>query len=307
MAKTRRGFTLIELLVVIAIIAILIGLLLPAVQKVRDAAGRTSCANNLHQVGIALHNYMGEYGRLPPGMLREPGVVPGQPPRPGMYPSSKYVEYWPFFVFILPHLERNDLYTRIKFNQWCWWQHPLNEQPMKQYQCPWDARSELVIYDGPDKVALTGYFGVSGTNQDAFDGVLGVNKMLSMQDIVDGSSNTLMVGEKPPSQDTIYGWWFAGCGESPHQFGATDVVLGVAETGSPAPGRSPETFRPGAMTYATPAATAQDEHKWHYWSTHSGGAMFLLADGSARFMPYSAAKIMPALATYKGGENVSFD
>ena len=77
-----------------------------------------------------------------------------------------------------------------------------------------------------------GYFGVSGTNQVKFDGVFGVNTMLSGSQILDGTSCTLLVGEKPPSYDTVYGWWMAGCGDAP-EHGATDVVLGTAETGSP--------------------------------------------------------------------------
>jgi prepilin-type N-terminal cleavage/methylation domain-containing protein/prepilin-type processing-associated H-X9-DG protein len=303
MALRRKAFTLIELLVVIAIIAILIGLLLPAVQKVREAAGRTACTNNLHQMGVALNNYLGEYGKFPPGMLRnnEEYTAVKVPPRPAQYSNrSRYWQWWPWATFILPHIERNDLYSKIKWSQTPWWQHPLNEAPVKQYQCPWDARSELVINWQGDLVALTGYFGVSGTDQYAFDGILATNKTLAPGDIQDGMSNTLLVGEKPPSYHNPptsygeYGWWFAGCGTSPGQLGATDVILGVAERRSP--GYTPEKFRPGNMNDPT------DEHKWHYWSTHPNGSMFLFADGSAKFITYNAQKIMTMMATASAGD-----
>jgi prepilin-type N-terminal cleavage/methylation domain-containing protein/prepilin-type processing-associated H-X9-DG protein len=112
----RRGFTLIELLVVIAIIAILIGLLLPAVQKVREAAARIQCANNLHQLGLAAHNYHSAYERFPPGVnlpvaIKIPNAPPGYPTvSPGpVTPGQSYS----LFIALLPYVEQDNLYRQL--------------------------------------------------------------------------------------------------------------------------------------------------------------------------------------------------
>src|SRR5262245_9085845 len=98
----RRAFTLIELLVVIAIIAILIGLLLPAVQKVREAAARTKCQNNLKQIGLAMHNYHSAYDKFPAGYVSAAATVDGDGLGPG----------WGWGAFLLPYLEQEPLYRQ---------------------------------------------------------------------------------------------------------------------------------------------------------------------------------------------------
>ena len=122
-----------------------------------------------------------------------------------------------------------------------------------------------------------------------------------MVSITDGTSNTVMVGERVPSNTPQptgpnapdFGWWFAGTGLSGN--GETDVILGTGERHSQ--GGAQEVFRNGTLN------DPGDVHRWHYWSIHLGGAHFLFADGSVRFLTYATdAKILNALGTYNGGE-----
>jgi len=108
---TRRGFTLIELLVVIAIIAVLIGLLVPAVQKVRDAAAKIQCGNNLHQIAIAAHNYAATNSTLPPGWLGSyPNLANDNPTGPGSWDDLNFAQEVGVLAFLLPYIEQDNVY-----------------------------------------------------------------------------------------------------------------------------------------------------------------------------------------------------
>jgi prepilin-type N-terminal cleavage/methylation domain-containing protein/prepilin-type processing-associated H-X9-DG protein len=346
-SRRKMGFTLIELLVVIAIIAILIGLLLPAVQKVREAAARTQCQNNMKQFGLALNNFHDVYNRLPSGhqmgrtwytsYLRE--SPPGGLATNG-YPNEG--PFWSWMVRIAPMMEAENVSKQFRVSSnpadWPWNQYfagmpstpanCLNGLTVKWAKCPADGRSELVntTYDTTAAFALTSYFGVSGRDQfreeivgtgnpspsaklPGQDGILYVNSGVKIPGISDGTSNTLMVGERPPSNNLDYGWMWAGSGDSPY-FGATDVVLGVRER-SQVPAAQPDFFRPGTLNDPT------DQHRQHFWSLHPGGAMWLFVDGHVQFITYAAGtsnvtvvgginvSLLEALASRNGGEAIS--
>jgi prepilin-type processing-associated H-X9-DG protein/prepilin-type N-terminal cleavage/methylation domain-containing protein len=293
------AFTLIELLVVIAVIAVLIGLTLAAVQRVREAAARAKCQNNVRQLALALHQYHDSNGAFPQGHR------PVSLFRPGQMPLSGWA------LSLLPYLEQQAVYdqavTAYRAN---WLAFPPNAHPglstvVPTLLCPSDGRIATAQISLRTKTlaAFTSYLGVSGRDSvSARDGVLYQKSQIGFADIADGSSNTLMLGERPPSADFQFGWWYAGTGQ--RLTGSADIVLGVREpnlqtimTGSPCgPGNYP--FMP-ATGLNDPCGM------FHYWSPHPGGANFAFADGSVRFLRYEANSIMPALATRAGGEAVS--
>jgi prepilin-type N-terminal cleavage/methylation domain-containing protein/prepilin-type processing-associated H-X9-DG protein len=265
----RRAFTLIELLVVIAIIAILIALLVPAVQKVRAAAARTQCANNLKQMALAVHGYADTNKRFP--------VLGETPP----------AQSWK--IVIMPFIDQGNLWAKVKNN--------LN-QPVAVYLCPADPRANHLIYQGTyachDYPAITG-LSYSNTKIEKA-GIINPNFKVTFSKITDGTSNTLLIGERPYDADLWYGWWVG--------YTQPDLGSGAANTYAIYPsdhtgascGAAPYYFGQGPKDVNNLCSANQ------LWSCHSGGANFAFGDGAVRWVSYSASAIVPALATFAGNE-----
>jgi prepilin-type processing-associated H-X9-DG protein/prepilin-type N-terminal cleavage/methylation domain-containing protein len=294
MSSTRRAaFTLIELIVVMAIIGLLAGLLLSAVQKVRAAAARVECQVRLKQMSLAMQNHHSVYGKLPAGHCSVTN------------PLRRPFTGWP--LALLPYLEQSPLFesagVAFKADPLAFHVPPHTglATVVKAYTCPADDRVRQPQIDQftQNLVAFTSYQGVSGASAATNDGVLYQDSKVTLTAITDGTSNTLLLGERPSSREFRFGWWYAGAGQDLK--GTLDMVLGVREVsllpippGSPCT-RDPYHFKP-ATGFNDPCG------KYHFWSPHSGGANFAFCDGSVRFLSYSADAILPALATRAGGE-----
>jgi prepilin-type N-terminal cleavage/methylation domain-containing protein/prepilin-type processing-associated H-X9-DG protein len=271
----RRGFTLIELLVVIAIIAILIGLLLPAVQKVREAAARMSCQNNLKQLGIACHTYQDTNQRFPGYGIGAPTNQNG----------------WAFQL--LPFIEQDNMY-RLGISSL------YTNRPVKTYACP-SAPNSLTPYS--NTYTLTSYMGITGRqyNDYATGGDTGCISVypsttrVTLVGITDGTSNTLLFGERPPMpQGGYYGWAYGSDYDSHIWAIVTSADYKPYSSGC----TFPMYFQPGSLTNSCDTN--------HLWSLHTNGGNFCLADGSVRFIGYSAgATIIPQMSTRAGGEVIS--
>jgi prepilin-type N-terminal cleavage/methylation domain-containing protein/prepilin-type processing-associated H-X9-DG protein len=255
--NTRRGFTLIELLVVIAIIAILIGLLLPAVQKVREAASRTRCANNLKQIVLGLNVLHEDRGNFPPGYgsLGDINVQPQNAPRLRV-PSSPSIRYpvtasgsgtmrsGPWHQWLLPYIENGALFDAlprptgggVPVAQWNWNQR---NQP-DQFLCPSGLRSKDT-YGGTNGAGLTDYAGMAGTGIKASnnvnmagDGMLFWRSAVKISDVTDGAAYTALVVERPFSiNNGEWGWWWQDYGTQDPMGGTpgwdADVLVGTSE------------------------------------------------------------------------------
>ena len=190
----RSGFTLIELLVVIAIIAILIALLVPAVQKVREAAARLQCINNLKQIGIAMHSYYGRTKTFPPG-YSDTNANSNSDASLDVGPG------WGWAAYLLNDLEQGTVYSRIDFNQNVG-VSSICQTFMPVFYCPSDQQlPTFTVYNTSAVVAQGNYIAVNGIKETSFypgnnNGSFLRNKKFTIANITDGLSNTLFIGER---------------------------------------------------------------------------------------------------------------
>jgi prepilin-type N-terminal cleavage/methylation domain-containing protein/prepilin-type processing-associated H-X9-DG protein len=307
--SARPGFTLIELLVVIAIIGILMALLLPAIQKVREAANRARCGSNLRQLAIAVHHYHSDYRRLPNNTLVY------APVHSGLYDWNWYnwswhyqsqTRNWSWLAHILPYIEQDALARQANVPQ-----HTLGQSqaalavPVPLFFCPSDMASYAPIATDRGNlegqpIALTNYKGVSGANWcwgvwanagptgtcdglDFGDGIFWRRDDLArlrFSNITDGLSHTVMIGEDIPAKNFCCSW--------PYSNNANGTC-----------GIGPNSRRADGSEY--------DHRDWYnvysFRSRHPGGVQFAAADGSVRFTADRIAlAVYRAQATRSGGE-----
>ncbi|MDA7903322.1 DUF1559 domain-containing protein [Mariniblastus sp.] len=259
---------------------------------IRESARRTSCANNMRQIAIALHNFEAAHQHFPNG-INNSGAK--------SLPSASWL------TAILPFAEQSTTWRQATQD------YQRSPNPFSShlglntivpcFECFSDPNAGIVHFTRYEMetfiVASTNFVGVNGTNYEQEDGVFYKDSQTKISSISDGTSNTLLVGERPPSKDFWYGWWYAGRGQKGS--GSPDMVLGVRELNHAAPNL--EQCPVGPYRYKKGANDQCDT--LHFWSYHPGGANYSFADGSVRFLAYNADDILPMLATRAGGETAT--
>ncbi len=299
----RRGFTLIELLVVIAIIAVLMGLLVPAVQKVRAAAARLSCQNNMKQIGLGLHNYHDANLSFPPGYV---ATAPSGDPNFSTAPG------WGWGTFLLPFIEQDALYQQLspaiqaniaitdprvagliqaKISIYLCPADQAPSAPFALWALPANPSYPMVYFQGSQSNILAGassYAACVGRDEDSdADGVIGsgifyCNSRTRITDITDGTSQTIMIGER--AWASAKGVWVGavpGCGMV---FGPSNPCLSVISGGLPnSPIYAPPMLVQAHIHLVNPR-TDGDGGLDDFSSLHPGGANVVFTDGSVHFI-----------------------
>jgi prepilin-type N-terminal cleavage/methylation domain-containing protein len=312
MTRRLRGFTLIELLVVIAIIAILIGLLLPAVQKVREAASKVRCQDNLHNLGVALHNYEGTHKVFPPSSTS--GLGTGVWLYAGSSSDRDPARHLHSFAsLILPQLEQSSLRNSIDFNvsSLSMTNRPAAETVLDVFRCSSYSGSDFsgaLTYTGgtinSQRMAIRNYVAMGGRNVRSLSGLPGTapegvmypGSRTRFADITDGTSNTILLAETREANASV---WIDGS--------AASVVARWMNPASPTLegstvsinyGPSPD---PTKIYYYPILGGIQQD--WGPSSFHSGGALHLIGDDQVRMLSENLSiQVYDGLATRNGGE-----
>jgi len=303
LSTSRCGFTLVELLVVIAIVAVLIGLLLPAVQKVRESASRTVCGNNLKQIGLAFHMHHDQYGLFPTAGLGD--SVEGPRSFANGIPAVGTDQNWSWGYQILPFIEQEAL-----------WNNPSDQivrgTPITIYFCP--TRRKPVALSGGDwqvfdyPVAMTDYAGNAGTStQDGdgggiegfgYDGMVAANQVgaITFAMITDGASNTMLVGEKHMNLAFVT----SECQPDDNAGYTAPIQDDVARWA----------VYPPAPDFRGPEYTADTIHPgiWQFGSSHLIGFQSVFADGSVHVIRFSVdLTVFQRAASRYDGQSFDFD
>jgi prepilin-type N-terminal cleavage/methylation domain-containing protein/prepilin-type processing-associated H-X9-DG protein len=279
----RSAFTLVELLVVIAIIGVLIGMVLPAIQRAREAVNRVSCQSNLRQIGVACHDYHINRNELPPGYVASGPYVDG---------ATDTSPGWSWAAYLLPYIEADTVYQTINFKQPI--ESPQNlsarETVIKLYLCPSDPAPQgafaipdgfgnTICMAGPTSYAASCGGDATGTTDLKGDGVFYRNSATRFAAIIDGTSHTILVGERAWSNAN--GTWV----------GAVSGGVIMRGTANPCQPVVPGAWFPAATLvlahahlnnalFDSDGSAGMDD----FSSKHIGGSNFVFADGSVRFI-----------------------
>ena len=274
--RTARsaGFTLIELLVVIAIIGVLIALLLPAVQASRAAARRVQCLNNAMQIGIAMQNYDSTFEVLPPGTVNATGPISNT--------ATGYHFSW--LAQILPFIDQKNVYNHLNFQLAVYNEANSSARAIRisTFLCPADGYSGERNTDGSARSSFVGSHHDSEAPIDVTNnGLLFLNSHIRNEDIEDGASSTILFGETRSNSGALSFGWGSGTSSTLRNGGTT--INGM----SPMPSK------------------ANSDPVGGYSSYHAGGANFIFADGSARFLKTGTAiGTLRALSRRNDGEMI---